>query len=158
MLWEHEGKNMALNLRFLPDYPAGWSVWAGDEEVAGINHRLHNAKRFAKARNQAIELVLEPSNRHDPNAIKVMGVYQGWFFTRHVHLGYVEAGTAQRIADEGLTYKIRGRLKNIWWGGYVRDYIIVRFDILAPYTPRPQKEKPKRETKSKSKKPKKGDH
>src|SRR5262245_25141155 len=133
-----------MDLRFQPDYPEGFRVWSGDEDVAGIHHRLNAARRFAKGRQQAVELVPNRTIRNDRNAIKVLGIFKGWFFTHRVHVGYVRADTAKAIADSGLAGEVRGRLQTIWCDGYYPDYIVVRFDILAPYTPPAKTEKPKK--------------
>jgi hypothetical protein len=135
---------MAKNLRFLPEIPDGMRIFAHDEEVAGVQYRLSNAKAFAKGRDHQLRLEREPSNRHDPYAIKVMGIYKGWFSSHEVHIGYVPADVAKSIAEREMFSRIRPRLKNIWWGGYVRDFIIVRFDILQPKPPcEPRAVKPK---------------
>lgn len=123
---------MTTDLRFLPEIPVGMRIWVADEEVAGIQHRLAEARAFAAGRNLELLLEREPSNRHDPNAIKVVGVYKGWFFTHRVHIGYVPADIAKVVTERGDFDQLRPRLKNIWWGGKARDYIIVRFDILEP--------------------------
>ena len=138
------GDSMAKDMRFLPDIPEGMRIFIADEEVAGVQHRLSHARAFAKGCNHELRFEREPSNRHDPNAIKVIGIYKGWFFTHSVHIGYVAAETAESIVERGMFCQIRPRLKNIWWGGYVRDYIVVRFDILSPKPPRePRSTKPK---------------
>jgi HIRAN domain len=130
---------MTKDLRFLPPIPDGMRILFGDTEVAGVQHRLANAFTFARGRNHDLLLEPEPTNRHDPNAIKVIGFYKGWFFTHRVHLGYVPAEMAKVVAERGLVHQVRGRLKNIWWGGYVRDYLVVRFDILEPKPPREER-------------------
>ena len=135
---------MAKDLRFLPDIPEGMRIFLADEEVAGVQHRLSNARAFARGRNQELRFEREPGNPHDPNAIKIIGIYKGWFFAHSVHIGYVPAEVANVIAERGMFSLIRPRLKNIWWGGYIRDYIVVRFDILEPKPPRePRAAKPK---------------
>jgi hypothetical protein len=141
---------MTKNLRFYPDIPEGMSIFFADEEVAGVQHRLSNVRAFASGRHHALRLEREPNNPHDPNAIKVIGIYKGWFFTHRVHIGYVPAEIAEEIAERNLFSQIQPLLKNIWWGGYVRDYIVVRFDILGPKPP-----KEPREAKSKVRRAKK---
>jgi len=124
-------------------------IWISDEEVAGIQHRISAARAFAKGRKQKLRFEREPRNHHDPNAIKVIGVYKGWFFTHSVHIGYVPADIAKLIAERGGFDELRPRLKNIWWGGYVRDFIVVRFDILEPKPPREERLKKGKQRKSK---------
>jgi hypothetical protein len=125
-------------------------ILVADEEVAGVSHRLSDARTFVKGRSQELRLEEEPGNSHDPNAIKVIGVYKRWFTTHSVHLGYVPAEIAKMIAARALSNRILPRLKNIWWGGYVRDYIVVRFDILEPKPPRGETERPSKRGKAKT--------
>ena len=127
---------MAIALRFLPPIPEGMYVPFPDEEVAGIQFRIPAARAFAGGSDHALRLEREPGNRHDPNAIKVIAVSKGWFFRQARHIGYVAAEVARMIAKRGDFEQLEPRLKNIWWGGYVRDYIVVRFDIMAPDPPR----------------------
>src|SRR5438105_3118824 len=68
---------MEVSLRFLPPIPDGMGILEGDLEVAGVTHRIENAVAFAKRQDQCLELVRDPDNPHDPNAIKVIGVSRG---------------------------------------------------------------------------------
>ncbi len=122
--------NGEISLRFLPPIPDGYRILENEVEVAGINYRTANALAFAKRRQQRIELERDPSNPHDPNAIKVIGVCKGWFFWRRYHIGYLPRDTAARIVSEGI--RVEPRLRNIWAGGYVRDAIHIRLDLVAP--------------------------
>src|SRR5262249_62287371 len=100
---------MTKSLRFRPDIPDGMRKLAGDQEVAGIQYRLPNVKAFAKGRRQELRFEPDPGNPHDPNAIKVIGIYKGWFFTHSVHIGYISASVAQMIAERGLVSNILPR-------------------------------------------------
>jgi hypothetical protein len=100
---------MAKDLRFLPAIPEGMRIFMADMEVAGVQHRLANARAFAKGRDHELRLEREPNNRHDPNAIKVIGIYRGWFFTHSVHIGYVPAEEAKLIAQRGMFAQIQAR-------------------------------------------------
>lgn len=108
-----------------------------DIEVAGIPYRKAAALAFARCQQQYLELEREPDNPHDPNAIKVIGVSKGLFGWKRHFLGYVPRETAEQIAEEGLSSVIVPRLKNIWAGGYVRDVIYIRFDVLKPKPAKP---------------------
>ncbi len=134
---------MARDLRFLPAIPEGMRIFAGDVEVAGVQHRISSAKQFLNGHQQDIHLEREPGNKHDPNAIRAVGTFKGWFFNHKAHVGYVPADLAKVIADSNMFTQIRPRLRNIWYGGRVRDFIVIRFDILEP--------KPVREPRSKKK-------
>jgi hypothetical protein len=124
--------NSKLNLRFLPEIPDGMRILFGDEEVAVISYHIANARAFAEGAAQALALEPEPNNPHDPNAIKVMSIYTRQLLEHRVHIGYVCEDVAGMLAKGAWNQTILPRLGNIWWGGYVRDYIVVRFDILGP--------------------------
>jgi hypothetical protein len=143
---------MAIDLRFYPDIPEGMRIFAEDQEVAGVQHRIRNVMAFAKGSNHDLLFERDPSNPHDPNAIKVIGTYKGWFVWRSVHLGYVSADMARLIAERNMFSEIRPRLRNIWWGGYTQDYIVVRFDILGPKPPREPKAAKAKSVRSRKKK------
>ena len=144
---------MAKDLRFYPDMPKGMRLWSAAEEVSGIHYHISNARAFAKGNNPELRFEPEPGNLHDSNAIKVIGIYKGWFYTYSKFIGYVAAETAACIAEHDMIGNILPRLKNIWWGGYVEDFIVVRFDIVTIITPQEEaetKRKPKRIKKKKS--------
>ena len=137
-----------INLRFLPPIPDGMSIMAADIEVAGIPYRKAAALAFARGKQQYLELEREPSNPHDPNAIKVIGVSKGLFGWKRHFVGYVPRETAKEIAEEGLLDAIIPRLRNIWAGGYVQDVVYVRFDILKPTLAKELVARPKKHAKN----------
>ena len=140
----------ATTIRFPADIPEGKVRLACYEEVAGISFRIENAVAFAKGRNHRLELEREPGNAHDPNAIKVLGVYKGWVFEHRVHIGYVPADLASLIAERGIFGQIEAYLRNIWHGGYAKDSVHVNFDIFQPEPPEVEKPKRKRAKKGPS--------
>jgi len=127
---------LAKELRFLPPIPKGMRRLSADVEVAGVWYRLSSAKSFASGQDQELRFELEPNNERDDNAIKVIGVYTWCFVKWSVHIGYVPSALAKEIAEKGFAEVIEPRLRNIWWGGYVQDKIIIRFDILGPQEPK----------------------
>ena len=135
------GDRSKLNLRFNDPIPDGMHVYEGDVEVAGISHRKAQVIAFAKRQQHSLELEREPNNRHDPNAIKVFGRAKGWFFWGRFFLGYLPKETAARIARDGLWGQVSPRLRNIWWGGYVQDFLVVRLEVIAPKPEKPAKAK-----------------
>ena len=133
-------------MRFLPDIPVGMSVCIGDEAVVGIQHMIDAAKAFASGTNHDIYLLRDPNNPHDRNAIRVIGTYNDGPFSRSMHIGYVDASTAKAIAERPDTDSLCTRLKNIWWGGFEKDFIVVEYDILQPKPP--PKERKSKSTKN----------
>lgn len=135
---------MAITKRFLPAIPDGWKIYAADNEVAGIRFKIHDAYKFAKGSNQDLRFEREPKNQHDPDAIKVMGIYRGWFFTREVHIGYIPAEVVSMITQLPEYPPLLPRLKCIWIGGHHELVIIVNFDILVPKVAKERKPRAKR--------------
>lgn len=84
--------------------PAGYQVF-GRSAVAGLTYRKGAVRAFVSASSSRkwIELVLEPYNSHDRNAIKIIGCAPGmlWGVNRW-HIGYIEAGIAAELAEQGL--------------------------------------------------------
>jgi hypothetical protein len=104
-----------------------------NEEVAGVQYRIENAMKFASGSDRHLEFELEPGNQHDPNAIKVIGCFANrWGKECRLHIGYVPRHMAKRLKVRRLNQHAAPVLRNIWWGGYRRDVIYIRFDIIGP--------------------------
>jgi hypothetical protein len=125
-----------INLRFLPDIPPGWHIWVGDVEVAGTNHHIDAAIAFAHTEGQYLTLEPDPTNPHDPKAVKVLGWTQQRGFPESYFVGYVPKDLADVLPPE-----YQPRIKNIWLGGYHRPVVYIRFDVLVPKPPSQPKER-----------------
>ncbi len=121
---------MTVNLRFSLPLPEGMTVFEGQVEVSGVRHHRDGANAFARGKGHELELVPEPSNRHDGRSVKVVGVTRGWLFDRRRLLGYLPRETAAELSRRGLAAKARPRLCSIWAPG--NGYVVVRLDVLAP--------------------------
>ncbi len=131
------------NLRFLPDIPPGWRIWAADVEVAGINHRLDAAVAFAQAEGQYLTLDPEPTNAHDSKAVKVLG----WAERSGIHESYFVGYVPKELA-EAMPPAYQPRIKNVWLGGYHKPVVYIRFDLLVPKGPKePKQKRPRRQRK-----------
>ena len=95
---------MSLHLRFSPAIPVGWRIWKENVEVAGIPYRLADVRKFAYGRRQDLRLERDVGNARDQNAIKVIGLYKGWFVSRIAHIGFVPAEVAESIVKRCLLY------------------------------------------------------
>ena len=73
-----------------------------------------------------IRLVPEPTNEHDPNAIKV--VARNSDSGPLIHVGYVPAQLAKQIVKSGMIEQIHPRLRMVQIG----EYVDVEFDICGP--------------------------
>jgi len=139
---------MKISKRVNPPIPEGMQIYDGGE-VAGIHHRKAAASKFIRGRGHSLELVREPRNRHDPNAIQVFGSVAGLFGRKRLLLGYVPADMAEKVATAGVFDSILPRLRYLRLDG---EYVTVSFEILGPkallerYRPKRRKRstKPKR--------------
>ena len=126
---------MSVNIRFTHEIPSGWRIWKENVEVADIPLWITDARQFAYGRGQAIQLEQDPGN---PNVIKVIGLYKGWFISHKAHIGFVPAEDAAIIARRDFA-EFRPRLRSIWVGDQVNTRINVKFDILETVKPRTKK-------------------
>jgi hypothetical protein len=94
--------------------PGNWRQVGRAQRVSGMRHRRVAAVTFLngltysveRGEDWGIELEREPTNPHDPNAIKVIGRFtqrkKRWFRAPVVtlernHIGYIDAETAEHL-------------------------------------------------------------
>ena len=101
-------------VEFPPDmgWPEGeWDVLAESVNIVGERFRLEDCAAFIHGATQVIgkasfgvRLEREPTNEHDPYAVKVIGFWEErGLFSRRVHerhIGYVPSKLAYRIGNE----------------------------------------------------------
>lgn len=90
--------------------PADLQIFEERQQVVDVHHRQAEAMRFARAKNKWLELEREPDNKHDANAIKVIGCSKWWFFKERQHIGYVERDVAREIVQGGWWGRVQPRL------------------------------------------------
>jgi hypothetical protein len=116
---------------YLPPIPDGHQIYADRLEVRGVAHRKMNAVAFVSGkRDHALELEREPSNKYDPNAIKIFGVWRGWFLRHRVDVGYVPREVAAVIAELDVFEVIRPRLARTYLSS--RGFVDIYFEITGP--------------------------
>src|SRR5688572_16398526 len=80
---------MAVRDYHLKPLPDGVGIYAERLAVAGIHRRRAAAARFIRGSDLDLDLEPEPSNPHDRNALRVVGLWRGWFRQKRTFLGYV---------------------------------------------------------------------
>lgn len=79
------------------------NIYARSVEVAGTYYRDRSSAEFiSTSGNRAVELQLEPSNKYDRFAIKVIG--------NGLHIGYIPSHLAERIYKDDLQLLLGARL------------------------------------------------
>ena len=92
--------------------------------------RLSELEKALKPGEAAFQLHSEPTNSHDTNAIKVVVAREGFFETKHHHVGYVPKDIAAEIAAAGNLSSLRFRPKTLWIGDI--NMVNLYEDILGP--------------------------
>lgn len=112
------------------EIPEGFQIFEDRLEVAGVSFRKSDAASFATSKNGWLELEREHGNKHDKNALKVIGCSKGFFGTKRRFIGYVPKDVAKKIVEGGFWGRIRLRLLKT----YVSDggFIEILFQILGP--------------------------
>jgi hypothetical protein len=111
-------------------YPADHETFLPRLSVAGIHFRMKDALRFAHGQDQQIQLVREPHNPDDRNAIQVYGVYaRGRKF-----IGYVPRDDAAYLARANMYDDLLPLLARIF-EATTHDgepFLDVTFQIMGP--------------------------
>jgi len=103
-----------------------------DIEVAGTFYQLKAAIAFCRSDPESVSIQPEPSNKHDRNAVKVIGHHVNSKGKRSSwHIGYVPAEHASRVFHHADRDNLLIRLGSIWVTAD-NDQCIVRFDVLEP--------------------------
>lgn len=110
--------------------PEGHRLYDERLDVMGVVSCRANAIAFCKAKGQWLEFEPEPSNRHDPNAIKLNGCWRGFFGTKRKHVGYVPREVARQIKKAGLIAEAKPRLLKTYVGS--DDFVEIEFQITGP--------------------------
>lgn len=110
--------------------PAGFQIYDERLEVVGIQYRRDAAANFVEQVTQWVEFESEPSNKFDPNAIKVLGCYQQENNEiEKLHIGYIPANIAKQINRFSVSECMPRLLKTyIGESGYVEILI----QVLGP--------------------------
>lgn len=140
---------MKISRRISPPIPEGMQIYDGGE-VSGIHYHKAAAARFIRGKEHQLELVREPTNRHDPNAIRIIGSVKGLFGRKRLFIGYVPAEIAKRMVHTGVMGSVIPRLRYLRLDG---EYVTVSFEILGPkstiekYSPKSKKKRKPRQSK-----------
>jgi hypothetical protein len=117
-------------ISFLPPIQVGYEIYYEDLEIEGIEDRQTTVWQFIQGSNQLLDWEQEPSNPKDPNAIKIIGVSEQIFSTKHELLGYIPGDVAKQIVGSGLWPFLQLRLDCIYIAK--QGFIAIRFQILGP--------------------------
>jgi hypothetical protein len=112
--------------------PIDYKQCVSDIEVQHPAYRTEDRARFASADSHALELVLEACNPHDSNAIRVYGHCLFGKKSERLFLGYLPREVSLRLAENGWADSAVPQLREIWWGGYSRDWVSIRMSIVVP--------------------------
>ncbi len=122
-----------------------WRIFGEQESVTGIHHRKDDAKKYCQRAMKCdkkklpfgIELIREPDNTYDPNAIMVVGwwtkkkLFSKKLITDYLLIGYVQRDKSQEISEKAEeNTPISGELNSIYIGK--DDFLDINFVVLLP--------------------------
>jgi hypothetical protein len=117
-------------ISFLPPIQVGYEIYYENLEIEGLQDRQAAVWQFIQGSNQLLDWEQEPSNPHDPHAIKILGISEQIFSTKHEMLGYVPGNVAKQIVSSGFWPFLQLRLDCIYVAN--QGAIAIRFQILGP--------------------------
>ena len=114
-----------ISERHLPPIPTGHQILFGRVAVAGCSFRKADFCRFAMSIDKSLRLVAEPSNKHDKNAVMVIGEGDG----RKYHIGYLPRELSAEITKNRILPKISPRLRYL--SAKMAGYFDLEIDLTA---------------------------
>lgn len=117
-------------ISFLPPIQVGYEIYYENLEIQEIEDRQTAVWQFIQGSNHSLDWEQEPSNPHNPHAIKLFGISEQMFTTKREMLGYVPADVAKEIINSGLWPFMQLRLDCIFAAG--QGSVAIRFQILGP--------------------------
>lgn len=110
--------------------PEGYRIYQDRVPIMGVPMRRADAAEFCRGSGKQLAFQREPDNRHDPNAIRIMGSWKGWFSRKEKMLGYVPAEDAAKLVQLGLAESVRPRLMKTYLG--TDGFVEIEFQIVGP--------------------------
>jgi len=135
------GENFVMHevISFLPPIQVGYEIYYEYLEIERIQDRQTAVWQFIQGSNQLLDWEQEPSNPKDPHAIKIFGISEQMFSTKHEMLGYVPGDVAKEIVSSGLWPFLQLRLDCIYVAN--QGFVAIRFQILGPIRKKKDDEK-----------------
>jgi hypothetical protein len=109
---------------FSPSFPADHQVYR-TSLVAGIFYRKDDAILFVNGNNHELQFQRELDNKHDKDALKVIGISNGASY----FIGYVPKDLAAQIRRSGLADKVKPILDRIFYNS--NNFIEIRFKVIG---------------------------
>lgn len=95
-----------------------------------MSFRKADATSFAKSGTKWLKLEREVGNKHDKNAIKVVGCSKGFFGTKCRFIGYVPKDVSKLVVANGFFGQVQPRLLKTYVGS--RGFVEILFQLLGP--------------------------
>lgn len=130
MIGLFKAREMSDGKYHLTQIPDGFQIFEERLEVAGIQYRRDDARVFADGRNLYLEFERDAANRHDKNAIKIIGCRKGFLGTKRYFVGYVPSDVAADIIEGGYYEKVLPRLLKTYVGD--SGFVEILFQVIGP--------------------------
>lgn len=121
---------MSDTFRFGIKIPNEYRIYYHEFNVAGISYHKEALSSVIKKGSVTFELMPEPNNKHDKNAIKILTKRKRILFgTKVEHIGYVPKEIAADIAKLKSNFELIPRPISLWVGD--RGGVELAMDILG---------------------------
>lgn len=124
--------NDAESIRFKWECPEDHDIIYSKLQLNGTFAYIRTAMEFYLGTDQSVKLVSEPTNLYDRNAIQVVGYYRDYGIWRSGVLGYIPRYQAKEFTRKYYIQNLHPILRDMWWGGYVKDTIYITIAITHP--------------------------
>lgn len=115
-------------MRFKVPIPKGYRIYYGID-VAGVSHYIDALDKALSKKTVTFELMPEPDNSHDKNAVMVLAKWKGFFGMKSALLGYVPKKVAADITRLNGEFVLLPRPVSAWFGD--RGGARLTIDILG---------------------------
>lgn len=112
------------------EIPEGFQIFEDRLEVSGVSFRKSDATSFAESGTKWLELEREIENKHDKNAIKVVGCSKGFFGTKRRFIGYVPKEVSKLVVTNEFWGQVEPRLLKTYVGN--GGFVEILFQLLGP--------------------------
>ena len=119
---------MSKDIRSKIPIPSGYRIYYGID-VAGVGRNVDTFEKVLSKGTVTFELMPEPDNPYDKNAIMVQAKWKGFFGTKTALLGYVPKEVAADIAKLNGEFELLPRPVSAWFGD--RGGARLTMDILG---------------------------
>ena len=121
---------MAISEKFNVPIPDGFRIYEKEFDVAGLSYYRKPFLSILKKGQIEFGMQPDPKNKHDKNAIKVVGCRKGIFGRTVKHIGYLPSEISSKIHQSGVLLNLCLRPKYLWVGD--EGGLVFKIELMGP--------------------------